>query len=698
MNYSELTAQRERWYRKFYPYKMIYWDDYNYGELERITYILSWRGRERVRVNDCYIMCDTETSKKADGTQNNHVVAWTISIRYRHTNIVTLWGRKPSDLCEAMGFIKLNLPGQMTVFYFHNYSYDHIFTRKFIYRKFGYPERQLNTKPHYPVCFTWPDMQIKDSLILAQRSLEKWAADYDVEHKKAVGKWEYGKVRNQHEQFTPEELEYIEHDTLAGVECLDAMFTALDKNIATAPYTATGIPREGVRKAGKGCRAKDIFDRQALDLPDYLMAEKVYHGGYTHANRHELGWINPAVCYDFASEYPYCILACKMPMERFKKLSNKAPEFILKYMDTYAFMFKLIMIRPRLKSDDVIMPALQVSKCVKQINAVCDNGRILCAEYVEIYLTELDLDIINEQYDHDGALCTEVRAARKGYMPDYIRKYVYQLFEDKTKLKGGDPVLYALAKAKLNSVYGMMVQKCIRDNIMEDFERGIYFSPSDDPGQLYDKFLNSRNNVLCYQWGVWVTAHAMHNLFRLGSCVKGAWLYSDTDSCYADEWDPDALGAFNESIKDSIRAAGFGPVIHNGREYWPGVAELDGTYSEFKTLGAKRYCCRDKETGKLKITVAGVPKVGVKCLNDDINNFRRGTIFSGTVTGKLTHTYLYVDDIYIDKQGNETGDSIDLQPCDYLLDEVSDVDWDRIFNEAIEIQVYEEGINYEKFI
>ena len=43
----------------------------------------------------------------------------------------------------------------------------------------------------------------------------------------------------------------------------------------------------------------------------------------------------------------------------------------------------------------------------------------------------------------------------------------------------------------------------------------------------------------------------------------------------------------------------------------------------------------------------------------------------------------------IDENGNSTGDSIDLSPCDYLLDDIEHWDWQKIFEEEIEVQVYE---------
>ena len=67
-------------------------------------------------------------------------------------------------------------------------------------------------------------IEIRDSLMLAQKKLEKWAQDLQVEHQKATGKWNYNKFRNQDCSFNKNELEYIEHDTLAAVECLEKTY------------------------------------------------------------------------------------------------------------------------------------------------------------------------------------------------------------------------------------------------------------------------------------------------------------------------------------------------------------------------------------------------------------------------------------------------------------------------------------------
>ena len=132
---------------------------------------------------------------------------------------------------------------------------------------------------------------------------------------------------------------------------------------------------------------------------------------------------------------------------------------------------------------------------------------------------------------------------------------------------------------------------------------------------------------------------------------------------------------------------------YEGKQYILGQAVTDGDndrYTEFRILGAKRYCGRCKADGKLHITVAGVPKKGAACLNDDINNFTKNFCFKGTETGKLQHTYLY-GDIRQDDIGNWLADSINLSPCDYILDNAYSWDIeDILYRETEDIQVYAE--------
>ena len=646
-------------------------------------------------------MFDTETSKKApDVVGEDHVVAFTVSIRAFDKNIVTLWGRRPDDLVKCLIQIHEAMTGQHTIFYCHNYSYDYVFIRKFLIKELGTPEKVLNVKPHYPILMMFRNgMIIKDSLILSQKSLERWASDLDVEHKKAVGSWNYEKIRSQKTRLSAEEKHYIENDTLAGVECIQKTMDSLGKRIYSIPYTATGIVREGFLKEGKAYNAHEAFKRITPSYDVYQILEKVFHGGFTHANRYmtDITIEGDIQAFDFASSYPFVMLSEKFPMECFEKWHDCSVTDILNSSENYAFIFKLILYKFEVRRKNEPMPMLQFYKMENSINCIIDNGRVLQGDYTEIYLTEMDLKIFMQQYKAEKHACVDVYYSRKEYLPRWFTDYVFELFRQKSLLKNGDPTEYSLAKGRLNSCFGCCVQKAIQENIVEDYETGVYDIKNLDPktGQelppekLYEKYVNNHNKVLPYQWGCYITSFSFYNLFQLGACAD-IWIYSDTDSCYGMGWDLDKVEAYNKRCREKLAANGYGPVICNGKEYCLGVATLDGEYTEFRTVGAKRYCGRSKEDGKLHSTVAGVPKRGAACLQDDISNFTKGFIFPGSKTGKQTHTYFYVDDIYEDAKGNITGDSIDLSPCDYLLDVINIEDWDKMFEEEIEVQTYEE--------
>lgn len=709
------TADRRRYdfinnlIRSEYEYVLTDWDVWDYSILRMLNTLSKTSYKDNRRINDVIIMADTETSKnkptryvkKKDGTkkpitQENHLVCWTITIRAYGYNIVTLRGRRPSEFGKCMARIADSMPGDVTYFFMHNLAYDWTFLERFIIKELGVPEKLLATKPHYPIQIEFKGgMILRDSLILLQRSLEKVAADLGVEHQKAVGSWDYDKIRHQNTKLSDTEWSYAEFDTLSGAECIEAYCKGLDKNLATLPLTATGIPRGEARTISKEFRWFDKYRNITLTYEQYDKVVRVYHGGYTHGNRHYIDIIirDPVRCYDFASSYPYTLCAYKFPMTAFKPVGDIGVDDILKNMEEYAFFFRCIMVKPQLKENGMPMPYLQLSKCEKSINAVVDNGRIINAEYAEIWLTEYDLAILVKEYKFKAILIRDAETAQKQYLPRWFTDYVFKLFTDKTRLKGGDPVLYALAKAKLNSLYGMCVQHVIRDEIEEDYETGEYkTSMPADPEALYKEEIHKRSMFLPYQWGVWVTAIATYNLFKLGRCCE-TWYYSDTDSCYGAGWDEKAVKEYNKSCIERLKANGYGGVEHNGRTYYLGVAESEGDkdlYTEFKILGAKRYCGRCVADGKLHLTVAGVPKkLGAECLQDDIENFKPDFVFSGSRTGKKTHTYIY-NPIHIDSKGNECANSVDLTECDYKIDRTDETIWEDILFDDIEIIQFEE--------
>ena len=737
MKASELYILRQDYISRNMPYMFVHHDDFNYKCLDNIMYTKrpSKDGNGKT-YNDCIIMFDTETSRKKlkasrqvnrlpSGlkARENHVVAWTISIRAFHLNIVTLWGHKPSTLIDTMEKIHDHMKGMITIMFAHNMPYDHWFLRRFMYRKWGTPEKQLNIKPHYPLYLEFANgIQIRDSLILAQRSLERWAKDLDVEHQKAVGKWDYTKLRSQKSRYNKDELQYIEFDTLAGVECIDKTMQIINKKIYSLPFTSTGIIRDKLFQIARKHSAKDLFLRIAPDFNQYVKLTKLFHGGYVHANRFYIDkFIDILIqCYDFTSSYPFCMLAYKYPMEKFHKFKDCTIDDILPSSENTAFMFKLCGYKAKLKKLDHVMPALQYSKCVEGtcINPKLDNGRILECDYFEIYLNEIDLEVINEQYKFDGHICVEVECAVKDYLPRWFTDFVFGLFKEKCELTvENNEVLRTLKKYEVNGCYGMTVQKSIKDVITEDYESTDIteaykvLKPEDDKEhekeqrKEYEKFLNKRTSILNYAWGCWVTSYAFRNVHALNKCLKDTdpvadfyddnftlLMYNDTDSAYAHGWDDKKIQDYNDNCLKLLQANGYDAVTIGEKVFILGIAEhtpLKDDYTEFKTMGAKRYAGRCKEDGKIHITVAGVPKEkGADSLKDDLYNFTEEFTFKGKDTGKKQHVY-FSSEIYIDKDGNETADSLDLLPGDYELSCTEKYDLESLYDEEMEVQIYE---------
>ena len=702
-------------------FQRCYWKDYDFDNFKKVM-VRKRSGKSGHTYADLIIMADTETSRKdlpeelGECALHNHVCAWSIAFRSFHMNLCVLWGKKPSEFPKMLAMVRERINCDEIYLYWHNMAYDWIFMRKYLMKEFGEPSHQLNVKPLYPITIGFENgIVMKDSLILAQRSLAKWGEDMKVEHAKAVGKWDYDLIRNQNEwNPTEDELEYMSCDVLCGVECLDETCRALNKRIAALPLTATGIVRGECRLEGKKNHAHDWAVKMLPDnyaLQSYF--ERVFHGGYTHGNRFTKGMVFPGAyegvslfpkCKDFSSSYPFVLLAERYPSEKFWNPGRKRydPKYVLDAAEDFAMIFTMECFGVRLKDPRHPMPAIGLSKCESSLNAITDNGRILKADYLKTALTETDFLTIWETYSFDEVIITDLWASAKDWLPRWFTDYVYKRYESKTQLKGVDGVLYNIEKAKVNSVYGMTAQRPVKEDIKEDYETGEYVPEEDfDHEKAYQKYLKNRNTFLPYCVGIWVTSFAQRNLFRLGSCVPDneIWIYSDTDSVYATAFDEEKVAAYNNECKAKLESRGYGAVMHKGKEYWLGVAEDDGQCMQFVQLHAKCYCKRPLVAfgdnfvmgDPLKITVAGVPKKGSKSLGNDIRNFKEGFLFDGATSGKLQHTHFFIKDAYVDKFGNETGDSIDLSECDYLVSSELEIDFELLLREEVQMVDYEQS-------
>lgn len=334
--------------------------------------------------------------------------------------------------------------------------------------------------------------------------------------------------------------------------------------------------------------------------------------------------------YDFKSSYPFILCTFDgFPISSFVyygkiKSQKEFKNLLEKKCCLFYIHFKHLRIKP-------FNPCtcISVSKILNKADIeIVDNGRLVEGKNIRLCCNEIDLKMIFENYDIlDGYQVSDLYVAKKGKLPDCIRYGVFDLFKEKCELEKHkkEPegeYNYNKFKNLLNACFGMSLTDIVHDELdIKDLE---WTSEEKNVQEELDKFFKSWNSFLFYPWGMWVTSYGRYRLSQLIKCCSKPY-YWDTDSCKGDEWDMEKLNKLNEETIKILEQENMIVTIDN-KSFYLGIAELDGTYKKFKSMGAKKYAYIDEEN-ELHITIAGVNKsIGAKELKD-INNFKEGFTF-----------------------------------------------------------------------
>ena len=303
--------------------------------------------------------------------------------------------------------------------------------------------------------------------------------------------------------------------------------------------------------------------------------------------------------------------------------------------------------------------------------------------------------------------------AGKDYLPIDFVNYVLELFHNKTAYKNvpGKEDLYKKAKAYINSLYGMCVTALLMSDIVWDDESGTWHIQRITEQKLVEHLgkiakYSDKRYFLNYDWGVWISNGARCRLWNdLIIPYDNHVIYADTDSIFTDIAIDftDYNAQLDKRLKKVCDERGLDfektrPANPKGERSYLGHLTIEPEWTEFRTLGAKRYVERRKyvegdpeQDGKLHLTVAGINKEAVTCLNDDIENFRNGCVFDKDEAdvSKLLHTYfdnqppIKFPDGYISDQKR----GVNLRPNGYRL--TMDKSYDDIL-QAIGMDMYNE--------
>ena len=436
--------------------------------------------------------------------------------------------------------------------------------------------------------------------------------------------FDYEKLRFPWTPLTESEMEYIVCDVIGLTDSIAAEMRHEGDQLDTLPLTSTGYTRRVLRRNMKTYPLRKLKEIQP-DLEIFLMLNEAFRGGNCHANRYYVGEIvRDAKSVDEASAYPTSQCNDLYPMGKWSfETRPRDIKFLLQILKEQkrAFVARVSFRDIHLRRPDWGCPYLSRDKCRKlycidqtRADHMYDNGRILFADYLETTITDVDLRIILDEYEFRDIDILDIAHCRYGPLPDEWIETNIKYYKDKTNLKGveGQEVYYALAKARLNAIYGDTVQNPMK--VREVWKNGDY---ADDTKTLQERlYINSLYPYKSFAWGVWCTSWAR---YRLEEGIKLAhnaldpetgmrfngFLYADTDSVkYLG--DLPELEQLNDERRIESWEHGAYADDPAGVRHYMGIFEPDGEYEEFKTLGAKKYAYR--EHGKLKITIAGVNK------------------------------------------------------------------------------------------
>lgn len=573
--------------------------------------------------------------------------------------------------------------------YVHNLAYEFQWIRRYFEwdRVFALKKRKTLYARYSPL-----GLEFRCSYLLANASL---AHIGDPEHgmltrykiSKLVGELDYSLIRHSKTPLKPNELAYCFNDVRVVMAYIQEKIEH-DKGIHKIPLTNTGYVRQYCREccmSDKHSSQKYHALMRSLTITsenEYNQNKRAFRGGHVHTGiLHANKTLHNVGSADLTSSYPAEICFSYFPMSSATYVEKISSEGVFRrLLEKYCCIFdiKFEGLMPLVDYENY----LSLSKCVCE-GATVNNGRIVSAKTCITTLTELDFDIVCKYYTWDSMQVTNFRYYTRGYLPRSLILAVLDLYASKTKLKGipEEVVEYLRSKNMINATFGMMVTDIIRPEIFinEDDE---WCEEEAFKAKQLASYNKNFNRFLYYTWGVYVTAHARHNLFDAITEFGRDFVYADTDSVKGINFEKhkDFFTLYN--FKNKLRARKMCEIMDipfsmvcpetlEGEKKLLGNWEFEGTYEIFKAAGAKRYMYVTKKDG-LSLTVAGLNKTyavpyllqAYPTIEDIFDNFEDGFWVPPGYSGKTTLTYIDTE---------TEGDIIDYLGTPYHYSEASSI-------------------------
>ena len=598
-----------------------------------------------------YDILDEKTRKEIKAQATMYI--WMFGI---NENIY--YGRTWEELEEFLKFISEGIPEKKFI-YVHNLAFEF---------QFLYSNLQVSSvfarKSHKVIKCELEryNFEMRCTYFMSNTKLAKLSDVYNLPVEKLEGELDYNKIRHSITPLTKQELAYCEND------CLVLYYYILTelktyKQLQKIPVTSTGHVRKELHELIDKDYKYKYRVRKAVNTDPHIynFLVNAFQGGYTHANYIYADEVLKNVdSYDEASAYPYVMVAYKYPSTKFKRCYIKTHKEMLK---GFAYLLKVKFKNVKSKYYNHFISS---SKCYDIRGAKYDNGRIMSADSFFMYLTDIDFYLYLDSYSFEYEI-EEAYFSVYNYLPKQFINFILDKYIKKTEYKNVEEkeLEYQLEKQKFNALYGMSVTNNIKDEV--EFKDNSWNEVPIDNEEIIKRLKNEEKmGFLSFAYGVWVTAYARNNLLRNVMKLDKYTIYCDTDSIKLYQgYDKKVIEDYNKTVEERIKYVSnklgidlyrYAPSDIKGHSHMLGIFELEkedyqlNSYKEFITQGAKKYAykvdVKDKKTGEIKkdvikITVAGVPKSGAKCMKD-LKEFKDGLLFNYSKTGK--NLLVYCDD------------------------------------------------------
>lgn len=593
-----------------------------------------------------------------------YIWQWCITVDGEAVIIIGRYWRELIRLWLKILMPTLESRGLRMMVFAHNLSYEF----QFLSGVFNfYPDNvfALKARRVLRALFLNQTMELRCSYIQSNMSLAQFTKEMRVEHQKLSGDdFNYSEKRYSWTPLTDEQLEYCINDVVGLCEAIQVRLEMGNDTLYTIPLTSTGYVRRDVKKVVGN------FKSYIMDIhPDFHVFQLLrwaFRGGDTHANRYYANRILENVTSaDRSSSYPDVAVNCRFPYKRFNVINEPSIGKVMEHMERdRAVLMKVAITGIRLIDDGEGNPYIARHKCQVQ-GGVFDNGRILSADYIVTVITDVDLKIILDMYEWDDIVVEEAYYSAYGKLPKPLVELFIKYYKSKTELKGvsGQELRYALSKALINAIYGLMAQNPLKgeQKYNSDYET-LWEVEENETKEAYDEAI--KKAVLPYQWGVWITAWARFRLHEGIKLAGNGFVYADTDSVkYLGQvsWDE-----YNKERMSASVESGSYATDRKGITHYMGVYEPDGTYTRFSTMGAKKYAY--EENGKLGVTISGVNKKKGANELGRLENFRQGFVFSEAGGTELKYNdHPEIEEIEIDGHKQKITRNVVIKDSTYTL-------------------------------